>query len=307
MADRENQKHAPKSPPRRITAKPEQGELTLPAAQSIQAPRATVQRNVGGKAIAELRSEIERAHLACRESAASAVLHAIEAGKYLNAAKSLVAPGQFGAWLRENFTEATGLTERTAQRYMLLDRSSRPLLEEARRELASTDPTRVSDLSDHDLLNTYTMTRALKVIAAAETQVKPDITRDSARVTVARHNEWLTPPEIVAAASQFLDTIDIDPCAANNHTDIPAAVRFTAEDDGLADGRVWKGKAFINPGQHGDLRSLISVRSCRANEPEVVLLPHPVMIVALAPSDRNSDFAAAFAAFGDVFVPYVPT
>lgn len=54
-------------------------------------------------------------------------------------------------------------------------------------------------------------------------------------------NEWLTPPEIIAAVGPF----DIDPCAAVGQPWRTATVQWTIDDDGLS--KTWDGFAWVNP------------------------------------------------------------
>lgn len=65
----------------------------------------------------------------------------------------------------------------------------------------------------------------------------------SARVV---KDEWLTPPEMIAALGVF----DLDPCAPVKRPWPTANWHFTVEDDGLA--REWWGRVWLNPpyGEH---------------------------------------------------------
>ncbi|MBI3947272.1 MAG: hypothetical protein HY321_15210 [Armatimonadetes bacterium] len=56
--------------------------------------------------------------------------------------------------------------------------------------------------------------------------------------------QWYTPPATLAAVVEVLGAIDLDP-AADPGRHVPAAVHFTAEDDGLR--QVWHGRVFLNP------------------------------------------------------------
>jgi hypothetical protein len=81
-------------------------------------------------------------------------------------------------------------------------------------------------------------------------------------------DEWLTPPEIIAA----LGTFDLDPCSPINRPWPTAAQHFTVEDDGLT--RRWQGRVWLNPpygpetgkwlarlADHGDGIALIFART----------------------------------------------
>lgn len=54
-------------------------------------------------------------------------------------------------------------------------------------------------------------------------------------------DEWLTPPELVAALGRF----DLDPCAPVNRPWDTAAHHFTLADNGLT--RPWHGRVWLNP------------------------------------------------------------
>jgi hypothetical protein len=58
--------------------------------------------------------------------------------------------------------------------------------------------------------------------------------------------EHYTPREIIDAATECMDAIDLDPCS-NSHDDpnVPAALHYTKEDDGLV--RSWHGRVYMNP------------------------------------------------------------
>lgn len=57
----------------------------------------------------------------------------------------------------------------------------------------------------------------------------------------AKTDEWLTPPEILAALGPF----DLDPCAPVTPPWPIAARHFTVEDNGLL--RQWEGRVWLNP------------------------------------------------------------
>jgi phage N-6-adenine-methyltransferase len=58
--------------------------------------------------------------------------------------------------------------------------------------------------------------------------------------------EWYTPPEIIQRVEKLFGSIDLDPCSNSHKTpNVPAANRFTKDDDGLA--QTWKGRVYMNP------------------------------------------------------------
>jgi hypothetical protein len=85
--------------------------------------------------LADLASRIRAEHQAVCASARKTLLHALNAGDLLLAAKNLIPHGLFGDWLREHCDVA----DRTAQRYMQLARNRSALLE--------ANPSATADLS----------------------------------------------------------------------------------------------------------------------------------------------------------------
>jgi len=59
--------------------------------------------------------------------------------------------------------------------------------------------------------------------------------------TVGKNDEWLTPPEIIAALGAF----DLDPCAPVNRPWSTARRHYTERSNGLA--RKWRGRVWCNP------------------------------------------------------------
>ncbi|NJO60323.1 MAG: ASCH domain-containing protein [Richelia sp. RM2_1_2] len=55
---------------------------------------------------------------------------------------------------------------------------------------------------------------------------------------------WYTPPPIVELVIKVLEEITLDPCADDGRH-IPAALHYTANDDGVA--KEWSGKVYMNP------------------------------------------------------------
>lgn len=84
------------------------------------------------------------------------------------------------------------------------------------------------------------------LVEAAETMERPSLAgaHRLAALMTSDSPEWYTPPEVVAAVVAAMGGIDLDPCADPGKA-IPAAVHFTAEDDGLQ--HVWLGRVYMNP------------------------------------------------------------
>jgi len=58
--------------------------------------------------------------------------------------------------------------------------------------------------------------------------------------------EHYTPPEIISATLAVLGSIDLDPCSnSREKPNVPAAMCFTAADDGLK--HEWRGRVYMNP------------------------------------------------------------
>jgi hypothetical protein len=62
--------------------------------------------------------------------------------------------------------------------------------------------------------------------------------------TSSKSSEWYTPPDLVRSIVDFMDGIDLDPCADPGHS-VPALRHFTQEDNGLA--FPWRGDVYMNP------------------------------------------------------------
>lgn len=83
--------------------------------------------------------------------------------------------------------------------------------------------------------------------AAAESMERPSLAGALrlAPMMSSETDEWYTPHHVVDAAVAALGAIDLDPCSNPGEPNVPARTRFTAEDDGLAQG--WRGRVYMNP------------------------------------------------------------
>ncbi len=61
-----------------------------------------------------------------------------------------------------------------------------------------------------------------------------------------KHDEWFTPPHVIAAVKTAMGGIDLDP-ASNEiaQKTVGATTYYTREDDGLS--KAWSGRVFVNP------------------------------------------------------------
>lgn len=98
--------------------------------------------------------------------------------------------------------------------------------------------------------------------------------------------EWYTPSEIVALTCELLGEIDLDPCS-NSHDApaVPARVRYTKEDNGLA--HPWRGKTYLNPPYGSEIPLWVSklIQSYEAGEVKeaIALLPGRIDTVWFQP------------------------
>ncbi|HEU5376971.1 MAG TPA: DNA N-6-adenine-methyltransferase [Ktedonobacteraceae bacterium] len=98
--------------------------------------------------------------------------------------------------------------------------------------------------------------------------------------------EWYTPSEIVALTCELLGEIDLDPCS-NSHDApaVPARVRYTKEDNGLA--HSWRGKTYLNPPYGSEIPLWVSklIQSYEAGSVEeaIALLPGRIDTVWFQP------------------------
>lgn len=98
--------------------------------------------------------------------------------------------------------------------------------------------------------------------------------------------EWYTPSEIVTLTCELLGEIDLDPCS-NSHDApaVPARVRYTKEDNGLA--HPWRGKTYLNPPYGSEIPLWVSklIQSYEAGSVEeaIALLPGRIDTVWFQP------------------------
>ena len=100
----------------------------------------------------------------------------------------------------------------------------------------------------HDAYEGVTADDLREAKAQADEEGKA-LTRAAVRPHVAHNsgeNEWYTPADIIEAARQCMNCIDLDPASSSKAQETVRATKFfTIEDDGLA--HPWKGRVWLNP------------------------------------------------------------
>ena len=159
----------------------------------------------------ELPTRIAAAHQRVVDGLRSALEHGVEVGELLIEAKAQVGHGNWTLWVENHCP--FGL--RMAQNYLRL----------ARRKDELANAQHVSHLAMRDGLQLLSSGESVHFSSASP--------------------EWYTPASIVERVSSVLGNIDLDPCSNGPGSTVPAAQRFTEQDDGLA--RPWKGRVYMNP------------------------------------------------------------
>lgn len=116
-----------------------------------------------------LYDEFVRHHTKFCEALRSTVASAIAAGGALHGLKARTDQGSFGQ-IRDHVSKEFGISERTAQRYMLLYRNRQRLAEILREQCSP----QAEGLSDEKLLEQTTLNQAMRLLAAPDTTDSPD-------------------------------------------------------------------------------------------------------------------------------------
>lgn len=224
----------PKQKPK--DASPSGGEIALPRHQPEIICADSFSANVRKDALQQLREAILQQHHLALAGMVDTLFLRIECGRLLSAAREFVAR-DWEKWVADNFSVETGLSLRTAQRYMRDYRLFQGYLKECSPD---DEATNVSPQKQRDLLLEY-----CRGIGA------------ESRQAVARPNDvndWISPQSVVKAVEQVLGEVDCDPCSSQ-HPQAAALARtqYTVAENGLASDRPWCGRAWIAPGHQGDL------------------------------------------------------
>ncbi len=202
---------------------------------------------------------VEQHHTAGMRLLCGATIHFYQAGEVLLALQNRLPPNEWLKFLRSNFANGKSpVSIRTCQRYMQI---TRWIANIAFNRGITIDATRVSHPEAQRILDGLSLRAALRLTSILEEQHDSKNEGAEHQSTNASPladpspNDWLTPEPLIEGLLAFWKRIDLDPCAATNPSfHLPAKVQFALEDDGLASDNTWRGNAFINPGQIGDLR-----------------------------------------------------
>ena len=197
----------------------------------------TLPPNIGALEKAELLSMAQEQHqLICvieRKEFELAIekLHRVRlTGVYLQEFKKKCQYGEF-----ENQLEQAGISVRSAQNYMAIAKNW---------EAVETETKRVSFLQEENQ-HTFSLRWALETVRNQKKQLKsaaPPKDPDS----------WRTPntsdqPIVSLIRKALGGDIWLDPCSGSVTNNIPCAVRYFKDDDGLAQHQAWNKTVYINP------------------------------------------------------------
>ena len=165
------------------------------------------------------------------------VFRAVDCGLMLLDVKAMMPHGTWKKWLFENFAVETGLSDRTALRYMNIAQTFK------------------SFLSRGGYRDIDEATGQLRVTRERIQEFHWDQTQSAATtIEVVRDpNDWQTPDHVIDAVRGVLGTIECDPCASLTGSASIADVQYSKNEDGLSASNPWPGTALIAPGHVGDM------------------------------------------------------
>lgn len=213
--------------------------VQLPVAPTRLA--APTMRKETDKVLQNLKKRILHEHQACQAAMRASVIHAITAGRDLNAAKLYVDYGSWQRWLAENFSRESGLSERTANRYMQLANQVPQLLA----TLRSEDPSRVSaDCSPEEMLANISLRHALRLISEPTTSTTLTTTGtsptiDKGTLAAGADQSWLD------SIAQLLNPLDLVVSDRLVHEFTPAT-RVVNIDAVTRNVRLLRGNAYLD-------------------------------------------------------------
>lgn len=198
--------------------------------------------------------QIQRSHDGVERTCFEGVWHACQAGDALRFAKERIPHGQWRQWLGASFPM---ISVRTCERYMEVSAVLRSLpgyVAGQSGDFASKE-TRASQLA---IIRTNGLSSLRKVLAlnqvadqrsAPAPQSLPPIAPELAPLqTSPGDDDWQTPLELIRAAMELFERIDLDPCGvAASARHLPAVRTLTSEDDSLTSSVLWEGRLFVHP------------------------------------------------------------
>lgn len=227
----------PKPKPKSEAPRPE-GQVALNSQTTeIVVPEAA-SANIKHDALDRFRQAILERHTLAVTAMVDALLRRIECGALLHEARKLIPHRSWEKWLADNFSADTGLSIRSAQRYLRDYLQFRHHIEQ--HPLQEPEATDLSPQAANDRLIRY----------CRET----DRRSSKQRPNTDEANSWHSPKAVIDAVEAVLGSIDCDPSASSNpHAVMVATTNYTATQNGLAADCPWTGTAWIAPGHHGDL------------------------------------------------------
>ena len=223
------------------------------------AEEAADHQNAGAKvSLNSVKRHVRKHHEEARKGCTAALIHAVEAGRWLNEAKCKLPRGKFLNWLQESFSEEQdGISVRTCQRYMKIADRFPQLVELLQANVKANRNALVPDAEK--VLAGVSVRKALDMIQQAESNGKHASVQDDARPSrswkstsagthTAGWNDALTPVQILDAVTALFGEIDLDPCAVSDEPrNVPAKSHYTLAENGLATELAWSGRVFIHP------------------------------------------------------------
>lgn len=207
--------------------------------QQLIVPPGTSSGKYRAEILCQYRDAILASHHEFVVTAMEGLRRAISCGEMLADIKALLPHGQWKRWLRENFEANTGLSERTAQRYIKTCSAWKSFLKSRGVEFSGSG----SEIGGQhpEYLQEFQSGQA---VATPCNRLTKSI----------ETNDWLTPDDVLSAVRTVLRSIDCDPCAAPADWTVSLAeIEYSEAEDGLSADNNWPGTAWIAPGHLGDL------------------------------------------------------
>lgn len=252
---------------------------------------------------------VEHCHAGVIHACYEGVVDAYDAGTALNCVKSCLSHGDFLPWLQSAFGAGrTSVSVKTCQRYMKVASllTSLPEFPATELEDSTSKATRASQI---EVLAAYRLNSIRKVLAlahmngtkASDPEPLAEVPEEPTEFTSRIDNDWLTPPQVVACASELFGSIDLDPCGVDDpRFHLPANITLTASDDSLSPGTGWRGRIFLHP-PATNVAPFVerAARAVQCSEADEALL--------LLPADTDAEHMAVIQPFAKGFLHHRPT